>query len=53
MAYIQMLVFKKDGCMKHHRKRWVRRNRHKQPSLIAMHRIAEFFDKQVPLIFND
>lgn len=38
--------------MKHHRKRWVRRQRHKQPSLIAMHRIAEIFGKQAPLLFD-
>ena len=39
--------------LKHHRKRWVRRQRYKQPSLIAMHRIvAEFFGRQEPLIFE-
>ena len=38
--------------MKHHRKRWVRRNRHKQSSLIAMHRLAKFLGEQHPCIFH-
>jgi hypothetical protein len=38
--------------MKHRRKRWVRRQRHKQPSLIAMHYMAEYLGIKHPLIFS-
>lgn len=38
--------------MKHYRKRWVRRQRHKKPDLIAMYNLGEIINHQQPCIFR-